>query len=58
MTWKSNSQTEIELSTTEAERVALSSALKEAIPITQLLRELHAVMDVQDCDKNYDVNCL
>ena len=40
--WKSKTQTLIALSTTEAEYVALSSALREVIGILQLLDELKA----------------
>ena len=50
-TWKSKLQTEIVLSTTEAEHVALSTALKKTMLTIQLLRELHTVMDVRDCNK-------
>ena len=52
MTWKSKLQTEASLSTTEAEHIALSTALKEAMPTMQLLLEFHAVMDVKYCDKS------
>ena len=44
------------LSTTEAEHIDLFTALKEAIPMIQLLRKLHAVMGVQGCDKNMMYN--
>ena len=44
--WKSNLQTEIALSTTEVEHIALSAALRETIPTTQLLKEIGAVMDI------------
>ena len=52
MTWKSKLQIEIALSTTEAKHAILSTALKEAMPTMQLLRELHVVMYVKDCDKS------
>eukprot|EP00957_Ditylum_brightwellii_P076519 5816071-Ditylum_brightwellii.AAC.1 len=38
--WTSKLQTEITLSTTEAEYVALSHALREAIPLINLLNEI------------------
>ena len=39
-TWKSQLQTEIALSTTEAEYTGLSYALREVIPIMDLLKEM------------------
>lgn len=43
ITWKSQLQTEIALSTTEAEYAGLSYALREAIPIMELLKEMKAL---------------
>ena len=40
LTWASRLQTEIALSTTEAEYIALSTALRDVIPIMNLLQEL------------------
>ena len=40
ITWKSQLQHEIALSTTEAEYTSLSYALREAIPIMNLLKEM------------------
>ena len=40
--WKSQIQTEIALSTTEAEYVGLSQALREAIPLMNLIKEMEA----------------
>ena len=40
MTWKSQLQTEISLSSTESEYTGLSYALREVIPIMQLLNEM------------------
>lgn len=40
ITWKSQLQTEIALSTTESEYTGLSYALREAIPIMELLKEM------------------
>ena len=41
--WKSQLQTEIALSSTESEYTGLSYALRDAIPIMQLLKEMKAV---------------
>ena len=49
--WKSKLQTEIALSTTEAEHIALSKSLRETIPIVHFLREVSAVTDIADCSK-------
>ena len=45
--WNSKLQTHIALSTTEAEHIALSQALRDTIPIMQLLKEIK--------DRGYDV---
>jgi hypothetical protein len=42
VTWKSQLQTEICLSSTESEITGLSYALREAIPIMELLKEMQA----------------
>ena len=41
--WQSKLQTEIALSTAEAEYIALSQALRETIPMTNLMREMNAI---------------
>jgi hypothetical protein len=41
--WQSKLQTEIALSTAEAEYIALSHALRETIPMTNLMREMNAI---------------
>lgn len=41
--WKSKLQTEIALSTAEAEYIALSQALRETIPMTNLMREMNDI---------------
>ena len=51
ITWKSKIQTEIDLSTTEAEHVALIPALHEVVPMIEMSREISAVMDVSECRK-------
>lgn len=50
--WKSKLQTEIALSTTEAEYIALSTALRETIPVIHFLREVSAVMEIPECNKS------
>jgi hypothetical protein len=42
ISWASKMQTEVALSTTEAEYVALSTALRECMPLMQLIKELQA----------------
>ena len=51
VTWKSKLQSEIALSTTEAECIALSTALRDTMSIMQLLRELGVVMNIPDYKK-------
>ena len=41
--WQSKLQMEIALSTAEAEYIALSQALREAIPMTNLMREMNVI---------------
>ena len=54
--WKSQLQTEIALSTTEAEYTGLSYALREAIPIIELLKEMKREgFDVTDSQA--DIHC-
>ena len=43
MFWQSKLQTEIALSTAEAEYIALSQALRETIPMTNLMREMNVI---------------
>lgn len=44
--WASKLQTEIALSTTEAEYIALSQALREVIPLVTLMEEIHPTFPV------------
>ena len=46
--WASKLQTEIALSTTESEYIALSQSLRDVIPLLNLLRELHGVIPRSD----------
>jgi hypothetical protein len=41
--WQSKLQTEIELSTAEAEYIALSQALRETSPMTSLMKEINVI---------------
>jgi hypothetical protein len=43
MFWLSKLQTEIALSTAKAEYIALSQALRETIPMTNLMREMNVI---------------
>ena len=45
--WSSNLQTEIVLSTTETEYIALSSAMRDVIPFMFLMKEISLVFPVQ-----------
>ena len=46
ITWQSKLQTEIALSTTESEYIALSTAMREVIPFLNLLKEISDVFDL------------
>jgi hypothetical protein len=43
MFWQSKLQTEIALSTAEAEYIALSQALRETLPMTNLMRKMNVI---------------
>ena len=43
LTWKSKMQTEIALSTTEAEYIALSQSMREVIPLLEMIHELRSI---------------
>ena len=45
--WSSKLQTEIALSTTESEYIALSSAMRDVIPFMFLMKEIYLVFPVQ-----------
>ena len=53
--WASKLQTQIALSTTEAEYIALSQSLREAIPVMQLVREMREkhIINIDDKAKIY-----
>ena len=45
--WCSRLQTEISLSTTEAECIALSQAMREVIPFMSLMKEVYFIFDIR-----------
>jgi hypothetical protein len=48
--WHSKLQTEIALSTTEAEYIALSSAMRDLIPMRTLLAEIGKVLEISETE--------
>ena len=52
ITWLSKLQTELSLSTTESEYIALSHSLREAIPLMTLLKELSMVIPIEITSPN------
>jgi len=54
--WKSSLQTEIALSTTEAEYTGLSYALRDVIPIIELLKEMKQ-LGYPVCSTEADIHC-
>jgi hypothetical protein len=57
--WKSQLQQEIALSSTEAEITGLSYALREAIPIIELLKEIRSHGHIRDTPSSHttEVHC-
>ena len=51
--WASRLQTEIALSTAKAEYIAMSSALREVIPLMTLMKELHTIFPVHTNEPNF-----
>jgi len=51
--WRSALQTEIALSTAEAEYIALSQSLREVIPLMTLMKELHGVFPIHINKPNF-----
>jgi hypothetical protein len=51
--WVSKLQTEIALSTAEAEYIALSQALREVIPLMTLMEEIHKIFPVHITKPNF-----
>ena len=50
VTWSSKLQTEIALSTLEAEYIALSSSLRELVPLRRLLEEIGKSLNLEFCN--------
>ena len=50
-------QTEIALSTTEADHVVLSHSMREALTLIRLLEETHLALDIEENLKNKNVKC-
>ena len=46
--WSSRLQTEIALSTAEAEYIALSSSMREIIPLMSLLTEINCIFELHN----------
>ena len=53
--WCSKLQTEIALSTTESEYIALSQSLRDALPLTELLKEIRQI--IPSDEKRPEVHC-
>jgi hypothetical protein len=53
MFWQSKLQTEIALSTAEAEHIALLQALRETLPMTNLMREMNFIFPLYLPKPNY-----
>ena len=51
--WSSSLQTEIALSTAEAEYIALSSALRKVLPLMTLMEEIHTVIPMHISKPNF-----
>jgi len=51
--WRSKLQTEIALSTTEAEYIALSQAMRDVLPFLNLMEEIHQVIPLQHNDPKF-----
>jgi len=56
VTWASNMQTEVALSMTEAELIAMSEGLKMAIPLMNLIKEM-AEQEIEKFDTCARVHC-
>ena len=52
ITWFSRLQTEIALSTTEAEYIALSTAAREVLPSRELILEIKDILDILQAESN------
>lgn len=55
--WTSKFQTEISLTTTEAEHIALSHSMREALSLITLLEEMHEVLAIDEFVKDRIAKC-
>ena len=55
MIWCSKLQTEIVLSTAEAEYIAMSHALCKTIPVQNLIKEIHCTFDLPNPMTEFDI---
>jgi len=53
--WCSKLQTEIALSTAEAEYIAMSHALRETIPVQNLIKEIHCIFDLPNPMTDFNI---
>ena len=53
--WCSKLQTEIALSTAEAEYIAMSHALRETIPIQNLIKEIHCIFHLPNSMTDFNI---
>ena len=53
--WQSKLQTEIALSTAEAEYIVLSQALREALPMTSLMKEINVIFPLYLTSPRFDI---
>ena len=53
ITWTSKLQTEIALSTTEAEYMALSQSMREVLPFLNLVKEIKQVLPIENSEPNF-----
>jgi hypothetical protein len=58
ITWLSKLQTEIALSTTEAECIALSQAMREVIPFMNLMQEIDDILGYIILHQRFIAKCL
>jgi hypothetical protein len=57
LVWCSKLQTEIALSTAEAEYIAMSHALRDTIPVQNLVREISYIFDMPNQITDFCITC-
>ena len=55
--WTSKLKTEISLSATEAEFIAMHYSMREKLPLMVLLKEIHGVFKIDEVTSSREVNC-